>query len=100
MSQKFIKVYKKFDIKNIKEHLLIYGDLSGSCANCQAIDLKLDDLKCPKCKTAFNFIAFRNVKSHLPKIQKLIEERPGLEIVDHEDFQRNLKVVKAEDFMK
>ncbi len=100
MSQKFIKVYKKFDVKNIKEHLLIYGDLSGSCANCKAIDLKLSDLECPKCKTAFKYIAFRNIKSHLPKMQKLIEERPGLEFVDHEDFQRNLGVIKAEEFMK
>ena len=100
MSQRFIKVYKKLDIKNVKEHLLIYGDLSGSCANCQAVDLKLGDLECPKCKAAFKYIAFRNVKSHLPKMQRLIEERPGLEFVDNEDFQRNLSVIKAEDFMK
>ena len=41
MSQKFIRVYKKIDINEIKQHLLIYGDLSAQCASCQIMDLKL-----------------------------------------------------------
>ena len=40
MSQKFVRIYKKLDINEIKQHLLIYGDLSAQCANCQAMDLK------------------------------------------------------------
>ena len=78
MSRKFIRIYKKMDINEIKGHLLIYGDLSAQCANCQAMDLKLDMKSCPKCDAEFKYIAFRNVRNHLPKLQKIHEERPSL----------------------
>ena len=58
MSRKFIRIYKKMDINEIKGHLLIYGDLSAQCANCQAMDLKLDMKSCPKCDAEFKYIAF------------------------------------------
>ena len=100
MNSRFLKVYKKFDIKEIKDHLLIYGDLSGNCAKCQAMDLKLDTLQCPECNTTFTYIAFRNVKSHLPKMHKLSEERSDVTFIDHDDFKRNLGALKAEEFLK
>lgn len=100
MGQKFLKIYKKADIKEVKEHLLIYGDLAGNCANCQAMDLKVDTVQCPQCQTSFKYIAFRNIKHHLPKMQKLSEERTDLTFVDHDDFSRNLGALKAEEFLK
>ena len=100
MNQKFLRVYKKLDIVDIKQHLLIYGDLSANCANCQAIDVKLDARQCPQCAAGFKYIAFRNIKNHLPKLQKLNDERPDLIFVDYEDFSRNLGVLKAQEFLK
>ena len=100
MSQRFIRVYKKLDIHEIKKHLLIYGDISGSCANCQKIDLKLNIVQCPQCQTLYKYISFRNIRDHLPKLQRLQEERPDLECVDYEDFKRLLSVLKAEEFLK
>ena len=47
MHKKFVRVYTKIDIEDIKQHLLIYGDLSAQCANCQAMDLKLEISACP-----------------------------------------------------
>jgi len=100
MSERFIRIFKKFDIKEIGEHLLIYGDLSGNCAKCNAVNLKLDMKECPECKTDFKYISFRNIKSHLPKLQKIIQERPQIIFVDHEDFKKNLGAVKAQEFLK
>ena len=100
MNQRFLRVYEKLDVVDIKQHLLIYGDLAANCANCQAIDIKLDALKCPQCGTDFKYIAFRNVKNHLPKLQKLSDERPNLILVDYDDFARNLGVLKAQEFLK
>jgi len=100
MSDKFIRVYQKLDIQDIQKHLLIYGDLSASCANCQAIDIKLDASQCPQCQAEFKYISFRNIKSHLPKIQKLTEERPELRIVDFDDYKRILGVFKAKEFLQ
>ncbi len=100
MSRRFIRVYKKLDIHEIKKHLLIYGDISGSCANCQKIDLKLNIVQCPQRQTPYKYISFRNIRDHLPKLQHLHEERPDLECVDYEDFKRLLGALKAEEFLK
>jgi len=100
MSEKSIRVYKTFDVKEIKSHLLIYGDLTGSCANCSEMDIKLDATQCPSCQTEYKYIAFRNVKSNIPKLYKIMAERPNIQIIDHEDYQRTLGAQKAQDFLK
>jgi len=100
MSQKFIRIYKKLDLNEIKKHLLIYGDLSAQCADCQTMDLKLDMTACPKCGTAFKYIAFCNVRNHLPKLQKINDERPEVLFVDFEDYKRHIGELKARDFLR
>ena len=100
MNEKLVRVYKKLDVNEVKAHLLIYGDLSGCCANCQKMDIKLDVTHCPGCQTEFTYIAFRNIKNHLPKIHKLLEARPHLVLVDHEDYAHNLGAIKAREFLK
>ncbi|MDP8211969.1 MAG: hypothetical protein P9X22_01600 [Candidatus Zapsychrus exili] len=98
MSKNLIRVYKKKDANEIKPHLMTYGDLSASCANCNHIGFKLDDKACPQCKAEFKYIAFRNIRTHVPKVHKLIEERSDLEIIDFEDYKRALGDSKAKDF--
>lgn len=100
MNDKFFRVYKPFDVKTIKEHLLIHGDLTSSCANCGEIDLKLDMKTCPKCSTTFTFISFRNIKNHLPKLLKIHNERQDVTVIDYEDFHRQSGARKAEEFFK
>ena len=100
MSQKFLKVFKKADIKDVQAHLLIFGDLSAHCAQCQAIDIKFNARVCPQCQTDFKYIAFRNVMHHIPKMYKISEERPDVVFVDFEDYKKNLGAIKAEEFLK
>lgn len=100
MSFKYIRIYKNFDVEEVQKKLLIYGDLSGNCAKCQEIDIKLDQAKCPKCGAEFQYIAFRNFASHVPKTYKLLEQRPGVVFVDHEDFKKALASKKAEEFLR
>ena len=100
MNGKFIRVYQNLDINNIKSHLMIYGDLSASCANCSKMDFKLDAAYCPECKTEFKYISFRNIKVHWPKVQKLFQERPHFKIIDFEDYSRGIGAAKAFDFLK
>lgn len=99
-NQKFLRVYKKFDVVDVKQHLLIYGDLSASCGNCQALDIKFDAVRCPECRADFKYIAFRNIRHHLPKLQKLDDECPHLTFVDYDDFSRTLGLIKAQEFLK
>ena len=100
MAEKLVRVYKKLDVSLVKSQLLIYGDLGGSCAHCSEMNVKLSDTHCPQCKTEFKYISFRDVKTQLPKIFKLFEERPSLVIVDFEDYKRNIGALKAEEFLK
>ncbi len=100
MAEKFLRIYKKLDFDDIKEHLLIFGDLTAHCSKCRALDLKLDVTTCPSCHTPFKYISFRNVRHHLPKLQKLMETNPSIVLVDFEDYTRIMGQVKAEEFLK
>jgi len=100
MGENFIRIFAKKDVNAIKPHLMIYGDLSATCANCQAMDVKMEAVRCPQCGNDFKYIAFRNFKSHLPKMNRLFEERPYLTIVDFEDYQKSLGQSKAQEFFK
>ena len=88
MSDRFLRIYKKFYLDEIKTHLMTYGALSGTCANCKNMDLKLDMLQCPGCGNEFKFIAFQNIREHIPKMLKISHERPQIIFVDYDDFKR------------
>jgi len=100
MADNLIRIYNILDVRKIRPNLLIHGDLSCSCANCKAMDIALNSLKCPKCGTDFKYIAFRNIKTHIPKIHKLFNGRPGISIIDFDDYKRNEGAIKAEEFLK
>ncbi|MBF0387649.1 MAG: hypothetical protein HQL20_07315 [Candidatus Omnitrophica bacterium] len=88
MAKQFIRVYHNFEFDEVKQHTLEYGALSGICAKCKELNIKIDALCCPKCGTAFKYIAFQNVREHLPKLLRLSTERSALQFIDHQDFKR------------
>ncbi len=88
MPDRYFRIYKKFYLDELKTHLMTYGALSGTCANCKHMDLKIDTLKCPECNTEFKYIAFQNIKEHMPKMLKISHEQPQIVFVDYEDFKR------------
>ena len=100
MSNRFVRVFRQLDLNEIKKQLLIYGDVSGQCANCDRIDIKFNEPLCPGCKTEFKYISFRNIKSHLPKLAKLAAEKPSMQIIDFDDYKMNMGKMKAEDLFK
>ena len=100
MQDKLVRIYQQKDVHAIKPNLLIYGDVSGQCANCDETDIKFDMKACPKCAAIFRYITFRNIRVHMPKVYKIFEERPELSIVEFDDYKRNLGAAKAHDFFK
>ena len=98
-SERFLRIYKKFYFDEVKAHTLLYGVLSGSCSNCKEINIKLDSLQCPSCKNTFKYIAFMNVRDHLPKIQKISHERPDVILMDYDDFKRVEGELRARDIL-
>jgi hypothetical protein len=99
MSDKFLRIYKKFYIDEVKVHLMTYGALTGMCANCRDMDAKLDMLKCAQCGTEFKYIAFQNVKDHMPKMLRIAQERPNIIFVDYDDYKRIEGEEKAKNIL-
>jgi hypothetical protein len=100
MSERFLRIYKKFYIDEVRTHLLTYGALSGTCANCKHMDLKIEAIKCPECQTEFKYIAFQNVRDHMPKMLRVAQERPNMLFVDYDDFKRIEGEEKAKDIFR
>jgi len=98
MPQKFIRVYRKINLDDVRDHLIICGDLSASCSKCKEMGFKMDVLKCPSCGTDFKYLTFRNIKENMPKILRLSETHPNLVIVDFDDFKRIDSASKAQEF--
>ena len=67
---------------------MTYGMLTGMCANCKDMDVKLDHLKCPACGNEFKYIAFQNVKDHMPKMLRIACDRPNIIFIDYDDFKK------------
>jgi hypothetical protein len=86
--KQLIRMYHNLEFDEIKAHLLEYGVLSGVCSNCKEFSQKLDALTCSKCATPFKYIAFQNVREHLPKILRIMTERPDIRFIDYQDFKR------------
>ncbi|MBF0511059.1 MAG: hypothetical protein HQL13_01880 [Candidatus Omnitrophica bacterium] len=99
MSDRFIRIYKKFYLDEVKTHLLTYGALSGTCANCKQMDLKVDTSNCPECATEFKYIAFQNIRDHMPKMLRIAQEHPDIIFVDYDDFKRLLGEEKAKGIL-
>ncbi len=100
MNSKYIRVFQKADVDDLKAHLLICGDLSASCGHCNALGLKPNIISCPECKTEFKYLTFRNIKDNIHKIFKIKEQRPSLIIVDFDDYTKLAGAKKAQDFFK
>lgn len=100
MTSRLLRVYQNLDLHEVKEHLLVYGALNGQCAHCQTMEIRLDAQTCPSCGTAFRYLAFRNVKDHMPKILNLQQTRPQLILVDYEDYKHHAGALKAEEFLR
>lgn len=99
-SRRLVRIYQSLDLKDVTKHLLIYGAISGTCAHCNKLGVKLENLKCPQCGMEFKYISFQNVREHLPKLQKIQAERPGITLIDYEDYKRLTGEIKAQEFLK
>lgn len=80
----FIRVWKEIDMKDIADHLIVVGDISGDCSKCR--ELGIDYTKktaCPKCGTVFKYIASRT-----REVGRIVKKRPDLIFVDLEDYKK------------
>jgi len=90
----FLRVWQQFDIKDIEQHLLVIGELSGECYNCHKIGLQISSQACPQCQARFKYMGFRR-KINPSSIPRFKEMHPRLICIDFDDFKKVLSKKEA-----
>ncbi len=103
MSQEYLRTYKPYHIDEVKQHLLIMGDLSGDCAACRALGIDSYQAKsCPECKTPFKYVTSRRLETHSGErfqlVRRVQEKRPDLIFIDFTDYTKTIGQKQARDF--
>ncbi len=101
MDELLIRVWHQMNIEEVKKHLLLAGELSANCENCQQLGIDFNkEVTCPNCQTPFKYISFRK-KAHrgeeFSAIRRLKKKRPDLMIIDYEDVKRTCGKSKAQN---
>jgi len=90
----FIRIWKEFDVEEIKKSLFVIGELSGECFNCHNMGIPIDNKACPFCNTKFKFIAFRR-KVNQSVINRFKIKHPDSVFIEFDDFKKSIDRDKA-----
>ncbi len=101
--REFLRTFKSFDIEEVKQHLLIMGDLSADCANCRHLGIDGYTAKaCPECGAPFVYVTSRRLElnpgERFQFARRMTDRRPDLVIIDYTDYTKVLGQKKARDF--
>ncbi|MCM8814253.1 MAG: hypothetical protein NC924_10050 [Candidatus Omnitrophica bacterium] len=103
MRTALIRVWREVEIDQVRKHLLVAGELTASCENCQHLGIDFFRCgQCPQCGTKFEYISVRgkdNRREELSLIGRLKENRPDLTIIDYDDVKRASGKSKAHDLL-
>lgn len=101
MNKAYIRVWQESDLDEISQHLLVVGDLTGDCSHCRQIGIDYTgSITCPKCQTAFKYIACRSRETSFGHIKRIKEKRSDLIFLDYNDFKQAIDRHKAKEFFK
>ena len=101
--KEFLRTFRQFDIEEVRQHLLILGDLSADCGNCRCLGIDGYTVKqCPECGAPFKYVASRRLEANpgerFQLAKRVSEKRPDLIHIDYTDFSKVLGQKKARDF--
>ena len=88
-----VRVWQERDLKDIENHLFVFGELTGDCYKCRAIGLEIQET-CPQCHTQFKYAGFRR-KVTLAFVAKFKQKYSAFECIDFDDFKRVLSKHEA-----
>ncbi len=99
----YLRVFKPFKIDEVKQHLLIMGDLAGDCASCRMLGIDFYKAQtCPECGTPFKYLTSRRLETNpgerFQLVSRMHEKRPDLIFIDYTDYTKLLGQKKVRDF--
>lgn len=100
---KFVRVWTKISVDEIKKQILYVDDLYGTCGNCKKLGLNyLKDRSCPDCKTTFRYMATnsKNPSEIAKMLARMEKENIPFTLIDREDFERSSARDAAMDLFK
>lgn len=99
MSEIFIRVWQKKEIKNIINSLFVIGEVDGECYNCRSFGIKVESKFCNNCNTKFKYLAFRR-KVDGTVLKRFKEIHPELVFIDFNDLKRAISKTQAHSIFK
>jgi hypothetical protein len=105
MGKVWIRTWVEDELDQIKNHILIAGELSSDCGKCKEIGLDIKTTKtCPNCGTTYKYITTRlasgNAGERFTVIKRIRAKCPDLIFVDYDDFKKLTSRSIAEDFLR
>jgi hypothetical protein len=105
MNKVWIRKWVEEDLQDIRDHILIVGELSSDCGKCREIGLDFKKLdKCPQCGTAFKYVTSRVASigsgDRFAVFRKICSKRPELIFIDYDDYKKLTSRSKAEEFLR
>ena len=102
--KEWIRVWKQFSLDEIKDSLLIVGELTSDCGRCKEVGLSVDHSKsCPHCGAAFRFVTSRqaagSVPNHYRGVGRITSRRPDLIFIEYDDYKRSTGKSKAYEML-
>ncbi len=103
MGQEYLRTFAPFDIEDVKQHLLITGDLSADCGACRQLGIDAySATTCPNCGTPFKYVASRRLEANPGEryqwARRIHEKRPDLRMIDYTDYMKIIGKKQARDF--
>ena len=103
MGKDYLRTYRAYDLEEVKQHLLIMGDLSGDCASCRCLGIDSYSAgMCPECGTPFKYVTSRRLESHPGEryqwARRVHDKRPDLVPIDYTDYMKAVGQKKVRDF--
>ena len=100
MEKRFIRIWSELEIEDIAEHLIVIGELKGTCNKCQALGLDLTSKACPACNTEFKYATFISAHDRGAQFNKMRAREGRVAFVDYDDFKKAIGEVKAKKFLQ
>jgi hypothetical protein len=100
MTKRLIRVYTELEFDEVVKHLIIIGDLRGTCSNCSHIGIDPNLNRCPNCQADFKYATFTSEKDKGAQMIKMRDKLKNKIFIDYSDFKKSQAEFKIKDFFK
>ena len=96
MARAWLRIWKRLDLDEIQETLLLVGELTADCGKCQQLGLEWKSVTtCPSCGATFRYAASRSGTA--AQARRVSETRQDLKVIELIDIKQIQGKTRASD---